>query len=104
MTNEKFRELVIAHVPCHGDVNEALDEFFTLDYTIIELKGNGLIGYTEHEDYYCIWFAYNDGFHSNTKTLYNTAKQFNKQVLYTGVKDLYYNNSTEIQKDLYKLN
>ena len=89
-----------------GDVEENLCEFFSEDYHIEVLNKNGIIGYAEYDNFYFLWFAYNDGLFSNTKLVYNTAKRLSKikPVLYSGVKNLFFNNSIELKDGLYKIN
>ena len=102
---DDFREIVRNHVPCIGDVEVELNRFFTHDYTIVRLKGNGIIGYTKHRGHYFIWFVYIDKKLSNAKLVYNTALELSKDmpVLYSGVKDFYKNNSIKLEKDLYQI-
>ena len=102
---DDFREIVRNNVPCIGDVEVELNRFFTHDYTIVRLKGNGIIGYTKHRGHYFIWFVYIDKKLSNAKLVYNTALELSKDmpVLYSGVKDFYKNNSIKLEKDLYQI-
>jgi len=106
MQEDKFREIVRNHVPCVGDVEIELQRFFSHDYTIVQLKGDGVIGYTKHRGHYFIWFVYIDKKLSNAKLVYNTALELSKDmpVLYSGVKDFYKNNSIKLAKDLYQIN
>lgn len=106
MTEQRFAEIITNNVACVGGAEDSLRDFFSTQYTMIELKGNGVIGYSEHDDFYYLWFAYNDGLHSNTKLVYNTVKRLSKtkQVLYSGVSNVCINNCTEIYKGVYKLN
>lgn len=100
-----FERKVKEFVPCVGDVSETLSRFFMEKYTIVPMKGNGVFGYTESEDYYFVWFVYTDKLLSNAKKVYNTVKELSKHkaVLYTGIKDFYCNNSIEITDRLYKI-
>ena len=107
MTDEELlTEIATKYIPCVGDIEDELETFFNSEYTIIKLEENGIIGYTEHIDYYVIEFAYNGGLHKNTKTLYNIAKRLSnvKPVLYTGIKNHYSNNSTSLGNGVFKIN
>ena len=100
-----YEEIVRQFIPCVNDVEEELRSFKQLDNTIMYLNGNGLLGYTNHIDYYFIWFTYIDNKVSNAKIVYNTVLELSKKapVLYSGVKNFYANNSIEIDKNLYKI-
>ena len=106
MTNQRFIEIITTNVKCIGGADDSLKDFFSTNFTILELKENGVIGYSEHDDFYYLWYAFNDGLHSNTKLVYNTVKRLSKikQVLYSGVDNVCINNCTEICKGVYKLN
>jgi hypothetical protein len=100
----KFRELVKKYVPINGDdVDADLDEFFSMDYHIIFLKNNGLIGYTEHEEFIFWWYLYDAGSWENRKNIVKFAKKQQKKILYTGKLDFYRNNSVKLQDDLFQL-
>jgi len=105
MTKERFSEIVRESVSCMRDAEDELYDFFELDYEIIELNRNGILGYTNHGDYYFIWFVNTDKLLSNAKIVYNTVSELSKDkpVLYSGVKDFYNNNSIELRKDLYQI-
>ena len=96
MTDEELlTKIVTEYIPCVGGIEDELETFFNSEYTIIMLKENGIIGYTERDSYYVIEFVYIDKLLSNAKLVYNTAKRLSKvkPVLYTGVKNHYSNNS-----------
>ena len=101
----QLRVIVRNFIPCTRDVEVELRDFFYEDYTIELLAGSGVIGYTEHDDVYWIWFVYTDGKLSNAKRVYNVARELakSKPVLYTGTKDHYANNSTELSNGVYKI-
>jgi hypothetical protein len=69
------------------------------------MKGDGLLAYTTHKDYYFIWFTYIDNKVSNAKLVYNTVKELSKSmpVLYSGVKNFYSNNSIKLSENLYQI-
>jgi len=100
---KKFRELVTKYVPCVGDVNDNLDDFFNSNYTIVFLEGDGLFGYTEEEDHIFWCFAYDDNKLQNTRKIYKIAKKMTKKILYCGISDKYRNNSIKLEDDLYQL-
>ncbi len=107
MTKEaRLKAIVRNFIPCTRDVEIELRDFFYEDYTIETLFGAGIIGYTEHEEAYWIWFVYTEGKLSNAKRVYNVARELAKvkPVLYTGVKDHYANNSMEVSNGVYKIN
>jgi len=101
----KLKHIVREHIPCTRDVEVELRDFFYEDYTVVLLSGDGVVAYTKHDDAYWIWFVYTDGKLSNAKKVYNVARELAKvkPVLYTGIKDHYANNSTEISNGVYKI-
>jgi len=106
MTRERFSEIFRSTAQqCVGDVDDELAIFFKTDYKIIELNGNGVIGYSETDDFYFIWLVNTDKLLSNAKIVYNIVKELSKDkaVLYSGVEDFYKNNSIKLRKDLYQI-
>jgi|SaaInlStandDraft_4_1057021.scaffolds.fasta_scaffold01837_6 hypothetical protein len=85
------------------NVEDELDFFFGQHYTIIELEGNGIIGYIETNEYIFFAFAFNDNLRKNTKKIYRTAKNLKKRIIYGGKIDHYKNNSKHLGDNIYEL-
>ena len=100
---EKFSNIVRSKIQVVGDVEEDLKEFFSRDYIIKFLDGEGVIGYTEEEKCIVWWYLYDDNKHSNRKVIVRLAKSFNKPIVYSGAKNHYSNNSVETSDGEFQL-
>ena len=100
-----FDDIVRNYIAIRGDIDDTLDNFYSSNYIIIKLRGDGVIAYTDEGSHYFIWFTYIDNKITNAKRVYNIAKELSlvKPVRYTGVKDFYHNNSIDLGQGIYQI-
>ena len=102
---QAFKKIVRENIIIEADIEEDLEVFFKLNYKIVWLNGQGLMGYTTFDDFYFINYTFSDKKLSNTKAIYKKVKELakEKKVLYSADDNPYKNNSIEIEKDTFEI-